>query len=354
MRNLILALLLFLGIAGAAVAQPLPQPWTPQFDGDLGDVIDYYNQRLTDVADRKRMRDEVVANRKAMEAALKWSGQRGFLIEHRVQVAAGGTGLQRRPFGSPVMHGVGSTPADAYAASTLRVSLEAPQAPFRLDPDSSFFIWVEPHRTWTGAVKLRPAEIPPGDGFAGAVRQEALAQLADVAVARASLEDHRARVLEGMVKQLRRETANAERRERLDRQYLQYREQRAKVQDIQGRLDRELRRAQRVDGLMNTLNVLRSVATVATMVMQVEAALDNPPTQQLRNARTPDDVIRITDEYRRQTGDRVETYRRELTVEGPRARDLQFGLGDMLREGNAPPVLQNRLFLCPTDHPGCP
>ncbi|TFZ24906.1 hypothetical protein, partial [Escherichia coli] len=28
--------------------------------------------------------------------------------------------------------------------------------------------------------------------------------------------------------------------------------------------------------------------------------------------------------------------------------------GDMLREGNAPPVLQNRLFRCPTDHPGWP
>jgi hypothetical protein len=354
MRNLILAVLLVLGIAGAAAAQPLPQPWTPQFDGDLGDVIEYYNQRLTDLADRKRMRDEVVTNRKAMEAALKWSGQRGFLIEQRVQKTAGPTGWQRRPLGGPVMHGVGATPADAYAASTLRTSLEPPLPTYQLDPDSSFFIWVEPHRTWTGAVKLRPAEIPPGEGFAGAVRQEALAQLADVAVARASLEDHRARVLEGMVKQLRRETANAERRERLDRQYLQYRQQRDKVREIQTRLDQELRRAQRVDGLMNTLNVLRSVATVATMVMQVEAALDNPPTQQLRNARTPDDVIRITDEYRRQTGDRVETYRREMTVEGPRARDLQLELGDMLRQGNAPPTLQNRLFLCPTDHPGCP
>jgi hypothetical protein len=354
MRNLNLAFLLVLAIAGPTVAQPLPQPWTPKFDGDLGDVIDYYNHRLTDVADRRRMRDELVANREAMEAALKWSGQRGFLIEHRVQVAAGGTSLQRRPFGSPVMHGVGSTPADAYAASSLRVSLETPHSPFRLDPDSSFFIWVEPHRTWTGSVKLRPAEIPPGDGFAGSVRQEALAQLADVSLARASLEDHRTRVLEGMVKQLRRETSNAEQRERLDRQYLQYREQRAKVRDVRDRLDRELRRAQRVDGLMITLKALRSLATVTTMVMQVDAALDNPPTQQLRTARTPDDVIRVTDEYRRQTGDRVETYRRELTIEGPRASELQQRLGDLLRLGKAPPTLQNRLLLCPTDHPGCP
>jgi len=352
MRDLILALLLLVGAAGVAEAQPLPQPWTPQFAGDLGDVIDDYNKRISDNADRTRMRNEVTSNRKAIADALQWSGQRGFLIEHKVQVVAAGNGLHRRPLGSPVMHGVGSTPADAFAASTLRSSLEAPTPPWRLDPDSSFFVWVEPHRTWTGAVKLRPAEIPPGPA-ATEVRQLALAQLADVAVARASLEDHRARVLEGVVKQLRRETADAERRERLDRQYLQYREQQAKVQDIQGRLDRELRRAQRADGLMSTLNQLRTLVTVGTLVMQAQAALDNPPPA-LNTARTPDDVIRITEEYRQLTKDRVEVYQREMTIERPRALEQQAGMVELLRQGSAPQILQDRLFRCPNDHPGCP
>ncbi|MDM8354007.1 hypothetical protein [Brevundimonas diminuta] len=87
--------------------------------------------------------------------------------------------------------------------------------------------------------------------------------------------------------------------------------------------------------------------------MQVEAALDNPPSQALAGARTPDDVLRITQEYRAATQGRVETYRREISVEGPGAQQLQQALQGTLFNSNAPRPLQDQVFRCPNDHPGC-
>jgi hypothetical protein len=211
---------------------------------------------------------------------------------------------------------------------------------------------VEPHKNWLGKVKLQPAEIPPGEGFAGSVRIEAMAKIADAGLARVTLEDHRSRLLEGMVQEMRRETANAQERLRLDQQYVQLRDQRERVRTVEENLQREIRRENRANGLLQTLGELRTLVNVATLALQVEAALDNPPTEQLRRARTPDDVIRITDEYRSATRGRVETYRREYQVQGQQATQMLEQLNRTLSP-KAPQRLRTRVMLCPNDHPGC-
>jgi hypothetical protein len=271
MRNILLRILIAVLVLApfgfAARAQPPASPVAsdPRLWTSLADLLRVIEPAAYASAPaRQRAADAV--NMTDLRRELDWSGEKGILIQIRIQVPDAAPG-PARPLGNPVLIGVGQDALDAAVAEPDRPGVVRPPP----DPgmrERFFFVWVSKRQTALGP-RLRFARFTEKES--AGIRDDADAIGADPSRDAALRSDRTIRIMRGLRATLSSRLDGSD-GALLDASISAYIDARGKL--VQGRLDQILwsERKRAAEQAIQRVGAYQNVLTLPALRIQASAS----------------------------------------------------------------------------------
>lgn len=274
------------------------------------ELAEYMTSELQNKAEREGAAKGVFTNEATIRGVLKFTGDKGYLIKHRLQEIQ--LPPQRRFIGEPVLVGSGNTEAEVLANRKDDGWNVVP------GPDDKGLLnnWKEIPGFYTW-VTVRPngrlsyGHVPAQ--FSRAAERKAEELISKKQVLLAASEFQRSERLASAIRALQSEAKDAEARRSLQSLHDSILSTDAEVKRIEGKLRQDLAAAREAAATAAALRNLGSIVSPALLIASAQSSLPAAK-QELASAKTPAAALTIVERYQSTTDGRITDSRRELSI----------------------------------------
>lgn len=242
-----------------------------QYYRDVGRLMRQMRPFITEAKNREAAFSQIEPIGSLVEDHLAWTGDRGALIEVRIERLKNQDIPITAVIGDPVLVGFGDAPAEVLAVeiSKPRV-LPGPRDGFEEWNDGSFFLWAEPKDYWLGLRNtLHVGLIPPE--LSSVVRAEAIKLDSETSLKNALVSRRKAAILEHSIEKLARDAQDLDYAARLRKAQQRIIENRGKITNIEAQLQSDLDQLNKVNDVHRRFGQLKNVIDISVFVLELSA-----------------------------------------------------------------------------------
>lgn len=312
MKPFLILLLSLLSFRSGAQTLP-PGMRDMRLVNNISDALESAMPWLEDRNAREKAADAIRDKNNPITQALNWTSDGGYLI--RVKVLRSTLTGATVPM-PPEFLGAGSVPSDIVALSSSQASIStSPDPNLVLASDRTFYVWVTQDKGglfgW-GKKKLAYGYIV--SPFSEQVTTDALKKLASADMIANLRVARQGNALYGITQNLKRNVTDKAAAVRTAEQLDAYRKNLEELNRLEANLQKDLAKIEQANQTLNFINTMKGVLSMASLALQVSAAMEDIPKNEIDRARTPEDLARSVESRKQQSNTRVQEYRRNTII----------------------------------------
>jgi len=307
-----------------------------EFSENVGDLLQTALPWMQDEGMRSKVQVQIEADGSSSLSRLTWSGESGVLYEFRVeQEPISGVS---RPLGSPIYRGYGETPLYSLTSNLESAAILSPPSDgFTLSEDRSFFIWVTLKNSTLSYGTIRQP-------FYGPMNKQAHAFVLDKILMKEIGTSRGNRVMTHSLEQLQKTASDEQSKMDATKLKNEIEQQIKRLNDIEKNLAKEMERQASAQTFLTQIQGLQNILSLATVSNQIKGILDDVSLENVNTAKTPGDIIKITNEYIENKNGIIVHIKQEKTITINQQQKSIENVQNLLKKNGAPTDMINDIY----------